>query len=224
VLFGEDASAQALDGVIIEDGNGGLQDDWPRVDLLGHKVDGAAGDFDTVSEGVGLRVQPPGERRQQGGVDIQNALLESSYDLGVEDAVEPSKDDNLHPVAEQGFADREVLRFARWVGVTLDDDGRDARRGGAVERRDARVIADDDDDLAAESSRGVCIEKGLQVGATAGDENANSAHERAKRSGAMPRSRLGSRASLSISSWTGIGYSPVKQAVQNRSAGKPTAR
>ena len=51
------------DGVVIQDGNGRLQQDGAAVEILIHEMDGAAGDLHAVGQGLILRIQA-GESRE----------------------------------------------------------------------------------------------------------------------------------------------------------------
>ena len=73
VFFGEDAGGEGFRGVVVEDGDGALEDDDAVVDALVDEVDGAAGDFCAELKGLGLGVQT-GKAGEQAGVDVEDAV------------------------------------------------------------------------------------------------------------------------------------------------------
>ena len=81
MLLLEDARGEGFGGVVVEDGDGVLQDDDAVVYGLVDKVDGAAGDLGSVVEGLMLRVEA-GERGQQRGVDVEDAIGEGATKAG----------------------------------------------------------------------------------------------------------------------------------------------
>src|SRR6185312_15775246 len=60
-----------------------LEDRRPGVDPLVDEVDGDAGDVDARLERLADRVEP-GEGRQQGGVDVDDAVAEAADEGGAE--------------------------------------------------------------------------------------------------------------------------------------------
>jgi hypothetical protein len=58
VLFGQDALGERVGVVGLEDGNGALQDDDAVIQVLVDKMDGAAGDFCAVVEGLRWASRP----------------------------------------------------------------------------------------------------------------------------------------------------------------------
>src|ERR1700733_1618954 len=85
MFFRENARAESLCIVCLVNGHRALQDDDAMVELLVDEVYGAAGDFDSVLEGLMLRVEA-GECRQQRRMNVQNALRECLDEAGREQA------------------------------------------------------------------------------------------------------------------------------------------
>src|SRR4051812_12360394 len=83
VLFDEDARTERGGRVVVDDGDDALRDDGPAVQRLVNEVNGAAGKFDPVRDGLTLRVES-GKGRQQARMNVENAVAESLYEAGRE--------------------------------------------------------------------------------------------------------------------------------------------
>ena len=77
----QDALGKGVLVVGVENRDGGLQDDGAGVEIFVDEVDGAAGEFDAVVEGLLLRFEA-GERGQERGMDIEDALGKGDYEKG----------------------------------------------------------------------------------------------------------------------------------------------
>jgi len=75
----QDALGKGVLIVGIENGDGGLQDDGAGVEIFVDEMDGAAGEFDAVVEGLLLGFEA-GEGWEERWMDIQDALGESGYE------------------------------------------------------------------------------------------------------------------------------------------------
>ena len=62
----QDALGKGVLVVGVENRDGGLQDDGAGVEIFVDEVDGAAGEFDAVVEGLFLRFRPGKEGRSEG--------------------------------------------------------------------------------------------------------------------------------------------------------------
>src|ERR1700722_10073383 len=100
VLFGEDALGEGVGVVGFEDGNRALQDNDAVIEMFIDEVDGAAGYFDAVVEGLGLGVEA-GEGWKQRGMDVEDAVGECGDELGREQAHVAGQDDEV----DFGFAE-----------------------------------------------------------------------------------------------------------------------
>lgn len=85
MFLGEDAGGEGGFIVGVEDGDGALEDDDPVVEFFVDEVDGAAGDFRSIVEGLALGVEA-GKSGQQGGVDVEDAVGEGADEFGGEQA------------------------------------------------------------------------------------------------------------------------------------------
>lgn len=65
MLLFEDSGGQGRDIIVGQNGNCGLRDDRPAIDVLSDEVYRAARNLDAVLQGLGLGVQAFPERRQQ---------------------------------------------------------------------------------------------------------------------------------------------------------------
>ena len=85
LLFAENSRGEGFDGVVIVDGDDGLQDDGACVEVFVDEMDCAAGEFGAVFEGLALRFEA-GERGKQRWVDIQDAIWECGDEVWGEQA------------------------------------------------------------------------------------------------------------------------------------------
>src|ERR1700688_3362088 len=79
----QDALGKGVLVVGIENRDGGLQDDGTGVEIFVDEMDGAASEFYAVVEVLLLRFEA-GERGEERGVDIKDALGEGGYEEGRE--------------------------------------------------------------------------------------------------------------------------------------------
>ena len=75
VLFAQDVLGEGGFGVIVGDGDDGLQNDGAGVKIFVDEMNRAAGKFYAVFEGLALGFEA-GKRRQQRRMDIQDAIWE----------------------------------------------------------------------------------------------------------------------------------------------------
>src|SRR5215831_3343142 len=73
MLLGKNARRQRLPRVGFKHRDHALGNDWPTIQRLIYKMDGAAGPFHTMAEGLLLRFKT-GKGRQEAGMNIQNAI------------------------------------------------------------------------------------------------------------------------------------------------------
>ena len=85
MFFFQDARGKGVLVVGIEDRDGGLKDDGAGVEIFVDEVDGAAGEFYAVVEGLLLRFEA-GERGEERGMDVEDALGEGGYEEGRKEA------------------------------------------------------------------------------------------------------------------------------------------
>lgn len=171
VLLSEDAVAKGLGGVGVEDGDGALDDNGAVIELFVDEVDGAAGDFDAVGEGLLLGFEA-GEGGQQGGMDIENAAREGGDKAGREQAHVAGEADEIGVVG---------LKAGDHVGIVLgagaafgdEDGGGKAELAGGGEAGSFSDVGDDDGDFNAGQAAGADgFRDGEEVGAAAGEEDA----------------------------------------------------
>ena len=76
----EYARRQRVDGVVVADLDGALEDDRAGVEGFVDEVNGAAGDLDAVFERLSLRVES-GKCGQQAWVNIDDAVGKGAYEI-----------------------------------------------------------------------------------------------------------------------------------------------
>ena len=167
MLLLEDAGGEGFGDVFVENGDGFLQDDDAVVYGLVDEVDGAAGDFGSVVEGLMLGVETGegGEKRR----------------VNVEDTVGEGRDegwrDDAHVAGEADEIDVVVVKLGDHLGVVV---GSSAACGGNGEGGDTEVVSggqagggfdvgEDNGNLGAEAAFGDGTVDSEEVGASAGE-------------------------------------------------------
>lgn len=175
VFLLEDAMGEGGLIVGVEDRDGALGDDDAVVELLVDEVDGAAGDLDAVVEGLLLGIEA-GEGREQRGMDVEDALREGLDEAGREQAHVSGEAYVVDVVGAEGGDDFFVVLGAL-AAVGLDGEGFKAALACGFEAGRVGFVGDDDGDFAASELAGgdvVCY--GEEVGATAGEQDAETSH------------------------------------------------
>jgi len=115
VLRGQDAAAQGLHVVVVVDRDGGLEDDGAAVERVVDEVDRAAADLDPVLPGLPLGVDP-GEGRQEGRVDVDDAVGEAREEVAVRTRMKPARITASTPwlARTSRSASSKVSRPANW--------------------------------------------------------------------------------------------------------------
>ena len=184
MLLDLNAGVEGFGGVVLEDGNGALDDDGAAVGAGVDEVDGAAGDLAAVVEGLLPGVEA-GEGGEKGGVDVENAAGEGGEEGGLDDAHEAGEDDGVGTGLADGL-DVGILGGALELGLVGgggEEAGGDVVAAGALEDGCALDVGEDEDDLGVKVAGGDGVEDGLHVGAGTGAE-----HGEAKfRHGVLPR-------------------------------------
>ncbi len=80
MLLLQDARRQSGFIVAIKHGNRLLQDDGAVVEVFIHKMNGHAGNFGAVLQGLLLRLQP-GKGGKKGRMDVENSVGEGAHEI-----------------------------------------------------------------------------------------------------------------------------------------------
>jgi DNA polymerase III subunit delta' len=170
-----DAGVEGGGGVVVVHGNGLLGDDGAGIDALIDEMDGAAGDFDAVVEGLFPGFEA-GERGEQGGMNIDDAVGEGAEEFAFEDAHEAGEDDEVDlRVLENG--DESLFGF--FIKLGAEFSGRDEDGFEAVALREGKdagpldVRGDDDNFHGGTGARAVTRE-GIEVRTFAGAKDPES--------------------------------------------------
>lgn len=171
VLFDEDALGEGVRVVGFEDGYGALEDDGAVIEVLVDEVDGAAGDFYSVVEGLLLRIEA-GKGGKQRWVDVEDAVGEGGDEGGREQSHIAGEADEVHVVLAQAGDEVAVVLGA---GAALGDQHRrgEIQVAGGLDAGGIGDVGDryrDFDPLKLPSPDR--IGDGKKVGATAGEEDA----------------------------------------------------
>jgi len=171
VLFGEDAAAEGVGVVGVKDGDGALEDDGSVVELVVDEMDRAAGHFDSVVEGLLLGFEA-GEGGQQRGMNVEDAVAVSSDKFRREQAQVAGQADEVDLVLAQAGEEVAVVIGAR---AALGDKRsvRQSHLSRSGQSRGFGDVGDDDGDFrAGQLSRPDGLSNGEEVGAAAGEEDA----------------------------------------------------
>ena len=159
-----DAGVEGGGGVVVVHGDGLLGDDGAGIDALVDEMDGAAGDFDAVIEGLFPGFEA-GEGREQGGVNINDAIGEGAEEFAFEDAHEAGEDDEVHlGVLQDG--DETLLGFFIELGAEFsgrNEDGFEAVALREVEDAGALDVTRDDDYFHGGTGARAISREGIEV-------------------------------------------------------------
>src|SRR2546426_1118108 len=98
-------------GVLVEDGNGGLQNDGASVEIFVDEMDGAAGEFHAIFEGLTLRFEAR-EGREQRRMNVQDAVWIFCDKKRREQAHVSGEADEIDFVFVKNSGDLAVVDFA----------------------------------------------------------------------------------------------------------------
>jgi hypothetical protein len=174
MLFEEYARRQSFDRIIVLDGHDLLRDDRPTVQHLVNEMNCAASPFDSMLQGLPLRIEA-GKGRQQGRMNIENASAKSLYELGREQSHITGQADQINRASAKGSDCFPVMQDSR-APAPLNEERLKASLGGARETLCVFLVADDDRDL---SFRKTPFADGTgkrqHVRAAPGDQNSDAA-------------------------------------------------
>lgn len=164
MFFLQNSGGEGVFGVVVFHGDDGLEDDGASVEIFVDEMDGAAGEFDTVFEGLALGFEA-GERGKERRMDVEDRVGEGGYKIGGEEAHVAGEADQINFVFLENGYDLPIVSFAletfrrnRAVG--------DVAGFGAVEARGAFAVADDDGDFGVrDAAGGDAVGQGFEVGA-----------------------------------------------------------
>jgi len=171
VLFGKNALGESGRIVCFEHGNCVLQNNRAVVKVLIDKVHGAAGDLDSVIEGLLLCIEA-GEGRQQRGMDVENAIGKGGDELRREQAHVAGEADEIDLAGAKG-SDHVVVVLG--AGAALGDEhfARQAQLSCGSDAGGIGDVGDYDGDFdVGQAAFGDRVGDGEEVGAAAGEEDA----------------------------------------------------
>src|SRR5688500_7834595 len=80
MLLFEDACRKRFFRIVVKHLNNALSNNWPTIKCFVNEMNGTAGPLNSMFDSLKLSVEPR-KRRQQAGMDIQDALAESLQKL-----------------------------------------------------------------------------------------------------------------------------------------------
>ena len=187
VLFGENAGGEGVGVVGFEYGDGTLQNDCAVVQVLIDKMDGATGYFYAVFEGLSLCFEA-GKGGKQRGVDVEDAVGEGGDEGGREEAHVAGEDDEVDVVLAEGGEHVGVVvgAGAAFGGAEL---GGQAQGLGGGEAGGAGDVGEDEGDFyVGEPAFADGLMNGEEVGAAAGEEDAETERRACAKCGWFVRS------------------------------------
>ncbi len=172
VLLLENARGEAVLRVVIHHRHDCLNDDWARVHVLINKVDRTTGELDAVIEGSFLDMQA-GEGRQQGRVDVHDAAGESVDERRRYYAHEAGQTNEVHVPFLQ-LLHKKGIKFipSSLISLRAHMNARYVMVPGTLEGIGVGLIADDHLDPGGKLPLFDIVNDGLQVGSTAGNQDA----------------------------------------------------
>ena len=114
VFFDEYSRRERLDGVVVHDRHGRLQNDGPAVQLRGHEMNGCPADTHSMLERLALRLEPR-ECGQERGVHVENPVGERIDQRSADEPHETGKADQIHGPGLEQVGEREIV--SRSIGI-----------------------------------------------------------------------------------------------------------
>ena len=145
VFFFQNSLGESCVGVVVSYFDDGLQDDGAGVEIFVHEMDGAAGEFYAVFEGLALGFEA-GEGREKRRMDVEDAIGEGGDEIGREQAHVAGEADEIDLGFLQSGDDLAVVGFAL-EAFGGDNAGGEAALLGAVDSGGAIAIAEDEGDF-----------------------------------------------------------------------------
>src|SRR6266700_2394957 len=171
MLLLQDFFGEGRLSVVVEHGNGGLQNDRAGIEVFVHEMYGAAGKFHAVFEGLALRFKA-GERREQRRMNVQDAVWIFGDKKWGEQPHVSRQTNQINFVFVENGGDLAIVSFALQA-FRRDHARANAARFGALDARCAFAIADDDGDFRiGNAARRDAFRERLEVRAAAAQEHA----------------------------------------------------
>ena len=95
MLRGVNALVQGFRRIIVQDGNGLLRDNWPRIYSGIDEMHRATGDLHAMIQRL-LPGFQSGKRREQGRVDVHDATFKCPQEISLQHTHETSEHDQIH--------------------------------------------------------------------------------------------------------------------------------
>ena len=158
-----------------------MQQDGPAVALLVDKVDGGTRHLAAPGQRGLVGAQAvhtgPAERRDEGGVDVQDAARIGRDDAGAQHGQKARQHHQVDVVLLEHGQQGGVKVFAGGIILAADNNALHASFGSPLQRIDTGLGGHHQFDLAVGVlTPGFAVQQGLQVGAAAGDEHCNVQH------------------------------------------------
>ncbi len=152
--------------VPFEDGDPGLEDHRPAVELLGDEVHAGTVLVITGLDGALVGVQPL-VLRQQGGVDVDHPPGEVAHEIGAQDPHKPGQHHQIRRIVRHQGQQGGVIFLPAGKLLLGQDGGGHPGFPGTHQAIGIGFVADDADHLSGHLAGGAVVEDGLQVAAAA---------------------------------------------------------
>ena len=111
VFLAQDFGGERVLGVVVRDGNDGLEDDGAGVEIFVNEMDGAAGEFYAVFEGLALGFEA-GEGGKERRVNVEDAVGEGGDEIRREEAHVAGEADEVNFVLVEDGDDLAIVGFS----------------------------------------------------------------------------------------------------------------
>ena len=142
MLFFQNARAKGFFGVVFQDRNGGLGQDWAAVQGFVNTMDRAASQLDAMPQRLLLCMQTR-KCGKQGRMDIDDSVGEAADEERAQNSHEPSQDDEVNIAIFQYPCNLVFEGLGVGIDFTFDDEARNTRSLESAKRLGPRLIGDD---------------------------------------------------------------------------------
>ena len=145
MFFDEDARTERVRRVRVKRRDNSLYDDWPTVQCLVNEVNRAAGKFNSMLDGLTLRIES-GECRKQARMNVEYPISEGFYEAGREQSHEACKADEINRTRLELSDYLSLVLLAR-APAPFNRNRFDPTLSGALQARRILVVANADSDF-----------------------------------------------------------------------------
>jgi len=171
VFFDEYSRRERLDGIVVHDRHGRLENDWPAVQLRGHQMNGGSADTHAVLERLALRLETRkcGQERR---VHVKDPVGERIDQRLADEPHETGKADQIHRARLEQIGQRAIVRRSIPILARAEVRGLDTCRTGAQQTSGIRPVRNDNGHAGLQRAAADGVDDRLEVASAARDEHA----------------------------------------------------